>query len=108
MVVVREKAIEKRVAQAVVIVGEPLRVGIPILNVGLGPDVGVLVVLLPLSVSQCLLVGPGVEELLVIFLDEVAVRCVGDFELQPHIFKHVVVVIGKKALKVTDIHSSPL
>ena len=51
---------------------------------------------------------PGVEELLVVFLDEVSVGCVGDLELEPQLFKDVVVVIGKESLNVTNVEPSPV
>ena len=51
---------------------------------------------------------PGVEELLVVFLDEVTVGCVGDLELQPQLLELVVVVVGEEPLDVAEVESSSI
>ena len=82
--VIREMVVEKGIAQAIIVdTWQPLRVGVPVLQVRLGPEVRELVVLLPDQVGQSLLVHPSVEELLVVFLDEIAVGGICDFKLKP-------------------------
>ena len=105
---VAEQIVEERITKAVVISpGKPLGVGIPVLKVGLGPDVRVLVVLLPDECCHRLLVHPRVEEALVVFLDEVSVRGISDFELHSQLVEGVVVVFGQESLIVTRVEPAP-
>ena len=51
---------------------------------------------------------PGVEEPLVIFLDEIAVGGIADFELEPQLLEFVFFVLGKESLIVAEVQPSPL
>ena len=54
------------------------------------------------EVREGLLVHAGVEEPLVVFLDEVSVRGLADFELQSQLVKGVVLVFEEESLIVAD------
>jgi hypothetical protein len=100
---VAEPVVEEGIAQAVVVcAGKPLRIRHPVLRVALGPDAGELVVMLPGQVGEGLLVEAGVEEPFVVFLDEVSVRRLADFELESELVEEVIIVLEEETLIVAE------
>ena len=108
VLVVVEPVVRQGIAQPVVVEpGQPLGVGVEVLEVGLGPEGPRGVVLLILHVGQGFLVHPRLVQPLVVLFEEVAVGDVGELELEPQVLELVLVVIGQEPLHVAHVEPAP-